>query len=372
MFSALTNCYSWEEYFEGIPLISFYNHSERIFNLQPCSIIVNDCYFNINAASGLQDEKCGGAICIQSEQQEFTLLVEHVIFYHCVTYGCGGAVYFQSLGECVISYTCGVSCDAAAAGSHQYYYIYTKDDIDKKNYILYSSVTKGSTTLTSYCYQQINGHVVTYFMNITYNKNAEQPAFFSTPSVGKPSNSKFSNEYSSYMEYCTGRKNNPIRFYIGSMFTKEKALYYIGHSNFLENEKYVESNKPQNSLIYCVSDMYIEDCCFYENSAPYILYETNGQMVLNKCTKDFDETKTYGDVVFIGKTFSSFINEIVHFKTGECFAEIDSIEGFKIMTPKTPIQTIPPPTRCICTEWCENKIFQRINYSSALYIIFTS
>ena len=81
--------------------------------------------------------------CICKESDEFyNLLVEQSSFNTCTSILSGGAIFFGNVGQCVLSYVCGVKCNTAIGLFYgQFCYIRISNTENNKNFIKDSSVT---------------------------------------------------------------------------------------------------------------------------------------------------------------------------------------------------------------------------------------
>ena len=83
----------------------------------------------------------GTTIRYQSSQDSSKLLVEYSSFNTCSSTNGGGAIYFGTYGQCVLSSVCGVKCNTGKNYIGQFCYIYVTWDANSKNHNIDSSVT---------------------------------------------------------------------------------------------------------------------------------------------------------------------------------------------------------------------------------------
>lgn len=273
------------------------------------NIYIYCCEFN-DCAAGSQN---GGAICVSSSSST-KLLVEKTLFFRCktTTSGEGGAIYFGSEGNCVISQVCGNECSTPE--NRPFSYVDCTNGAQYKNDILDSSI---SLSTSSY-FQAISnwdGKIEYNGLNSSFNTCGYNTACGVWTSRAS--------DVTGTISFCSFINNTATTCRI--LIIGNNANNMMKSCNVIKNE---QKDKSNSGIIHSDGVLEIKDSCILENIATYELYggsSTNTITVYN-CTLDPNINSKKNNYVTIASTVSnSFILALVHLSTGNCEAKFDSV-----------------------------------------------
>ena len=279
----------------------------------PASIFQKEKYENITKAvsSGSQyvyscyfvdcSAKRGGGILATSETN---ILIEETTFSSCkATSGDGGGIFFEITGNCVLCRVCSFACTAPSNGA----FCYVKLPVD----LSYNNSMKDSSILYSNCpsaYRTIwlsYGKIFVSSINSSNNIGYQYVGIF----VTSISSCDFSDCLISFSCFSNNKATHSVYVvYDGSGKGEMRSC------NVMNN---IQGQKSAYGAIYANSPLNVYDS--------YVIINDGDQSFHGfKCTINLYRTifdKTNNNYVFVKEKATSFINDLVIFKTGECDAE---------------------------------------------------
>ena len=167
----------WAQHYgsTNIPTTRISSDSQNLFfNANENNVWIRNSFCSVHDTT---DD--GGAISFASESDESKLLIEHSTFLECSSTGYGGAIYFGSSSQCVLSSVCGIKCNADKYQYGQFCYLKVTNSENNyenyKNHIIDSSVafTELKTTSQFCTMYQGHGDVSCQGVNASNNKVKE-------------------------------------------------------------------------------------------------------------------------------------------------------------------------------------------------------
>ena len=319
----------WSDYYEGSvsPGYTKNAYNSQIQLTSSSNIYIFDCLFN-SITSGTD----GGAILATTTP---SLLIESTLFSSCkTTANEGGAIYFVNTGtgQSVMNKVCGIDCCSTYSSSTsygQFAFTYVKDNINNKNYVNFTSIAHCINTITNslYTIEIADGKISIQGVNITKNKCYSRSAFYLQSAA-----------VTSSLLYSSFVNNTALGYnciYLCSSSQKE-----MKNCNVIRNTR---GSSTSEGTIRSNGNLNIYESCILENNASYVFYAASGYTItLSNCTTDASNKKS-GNLVVSNTAEVSFINALVHFKTGQCEAYFDSVGSLTVQPTKKRRNTI-----CTC------------------------
>ena len=272
----------------------------------------------------------GGAILVSFSSAAKTL-IEKSIFNICekVSSGSGGAIYIDGeWNTCAILYICGYGCESAT-------------DVP----FMCSKTSRGVII-------DINHSTITHSQKGNCNDliciDFGYGVLMSGTNISHNSCKRNSACYFAYGYHGTGSEYLISSSIVNNTYS-DNVILYLGHDydgcsgnikscNIIYNGNI--EGKASGSIIYQSSDLgntYINQSCILNNIAQYIFdgFSDNFYYLTN-CTIDKASSQVDVDMYFEEEASKSFINALVHIKTGNCEAMFDSVGSLSVlMTKKT-------------------------------------
>ena len=212
----------------------------------------------------------GCCICKDSSTY-LNLLIEYSSFNTCINSGAGGAIYFGSSGQCVLSSVCGVRCNTGNEAIGQFCLIQLTNNKEYKNHIIDSSVTltKQTNARSTLCHRY--GNVSCKGVNISNNEAYQYSGIeIYNPSISSISFSSFRNNKAS--EYIC------IRCY--------SSTHQMTNTNIIENNQ----QSTFLGIIYTTEDsanLTMKHCSVYgncNNGKGTVFYVSSGSITCTDCS----------------------------------------------------------------------------------------
>ena len=276
-----------------------------------------DCTFQ-----GLTDR----AIDFSSSSSSNKLLVEYSSFNTCSSSGDGGAIYFGTSGQCVLSSVCGVKCNTGNSQWGQFCYVWVSSGETNKNHIIDSSVTLTKQTNARSTLYHWNGDVSCKGVNVSNN----QVYCFSGIYILNPSISSIS--FSSF-------RNNKASNYI--------CLDFVSNTHQMTNTNIIENNQQSTSygIIYASkSEVTMIHCSVFgncETGSGSVFSVSSGSITCSNCSfgpNQQTKSEEEGTIDF-GTPSEPFINYYEFLELDECKRGLDAWSDIPILIPSKSPQT---------------------------------
>lgn len=181
------------------------------------------------------------------------LLVEYSSFTNVVSSGYGGAINFNSKGECCMNRLCGIECDATGQGCFVNSYVSDKEK--SKNYCNYSTISSKRILKGTQNFNLFYGEGLTSNVNLTNIKCYKPGITYYRPY----------NPFSIYstVKNCTGK-------------------YVVLYESCRSEGKLISCNIDQNNgpnvvTLYNSPTLIVEECIIIKNKTPPLFYVYNSQ-----------------------------------------------------------------------------------------------
>jgi hypothetical protein len=292
---------AWNDFFTGTPTNlnsqTFYNRQSR----SDSSLYVSNCLF-----TSISSTSNGGAL---SSTSSTYFLVESTSFFSCKTSGSwGGAICYNSDGQCVLHKVCGYDCSSNPY--HQFSYINVENVASYMNYVNYSSISRcvNENSNSQFTMALVDGKVCCTSINLSLNKCNRQSGVGCNPFTDSNSVT-CSFTYSSYTD-------NIAAGYTCIYFTNGGAIFEMKSCNILRN---TQGTLGTEGTVFTSGILTIQDSCILGNKATNIFY---GKITISNCT--VDSTSNNGYLTIQNTVTKGFILALNHISTRNCHSGYDS------------------------------------------------
>ena len=252
------------------------------------------CYFVDCSA-----EKGGGILATS----QTNMLIEETSFSSCkATSSDGGGLYFETTGSCVLYRVCSFACTAPSNGPFC--------SIKLQNSLSYNNTMKDSSVANSNCARRTIW--LKYGMILASSINSSKNIADYYPNLVYPSSSC---DFADCLISFSCFSNNEVRVHVC-------VLYDSGGKGEMRSCNVINNTQGQKSecgVVYTNSPLNIYNSCVIGNDADRAFY-CSGSYKINLYNTTFDKTSNYNAVVQ-SSAATTFINNLLFIKTGECDAE---------------------------------------------------
>ena len=246
------------------------------------------------------------------------MFVELSSFHTCSSLSDGGAIYFGTSGQCVLSSVCGVKCSTDNNYWGQLCYVYVSDDSQYKNHIIDSSVTlteKQNANLHCILHHE-RGNVLCKGVNISNNEVYRYSGIY----IWNPSLSSIS--FSSFINNKATGSNGYIC--IDCQYNKHQ----MNNTNIIENN---QQSSDYGTIYVYSSTLVMRHCNVYRNrkkGAGNVFTTNDGNITCYDCyiPNDQKEQSSSESVKFTEESSKSIINSYSFFVLDSCKVEMNCFE----------------------------------------------
>ena len=259
------------------------------------------CYVMQCTFDGFSDK---GIIFQSDSSTNSTLLVESCIFNSFNSIGNGGAIVFESFGDCTIASVCSSSCNCQSS-SGQFCYIVCTSSKTTKNCLYDTTVTLSNQPNTYHTVYLQNGNMTCHGVNISNNEDDQISGiglWYST---------------TCHLSYCSFRNNN------ASTYICIHCKYGI---HTMINTNIIENRQNQNRGIVVTEEgsrLEMSHCCLFGNDpgTSSVMYAERGtQITCNNCAFSTQQKTSSVLIIINDEAEKSFINHYQFLKRGSCQA----------------------------------------------------
>ena len=275
----------------------------------------------------------GSCICKDSSTS-FNLLVDSSSFNTCSSTGHGGAIYFATSGQCVLSSVCGVNCKTGTMDYFgQFCRIYVSVGSQYKNYLIHSSVTLIEQKYVGDTTHHQNGYVLYKGVNVSNNE------------VDSTSGIKVLNPSISSISFSSFRNNN-----VTGDSSSYICLDFVSSSHQMTNTNIIENTQESTFLGIITTEgsaiLTMKHCSVFGNcetgSGSIFCTFSGTSITCTDCSMTQDQKNShYGSFSTINRASESFINYYKYLELDECKAGLDIWSDIYPIIP-TPKPTNPP------------------------------
>lgn len=224
------------------------------------------------------------------------LLVEYSTFQNIRSTGDGGAIYFNSKGECCLNRICGIDCNSDNEG--KFFHITVSDRSKYKNYFNFSTFSAKYVTFNDkfYSCDQIKGEAVASNDNISDTK-CNGPGIHHYDVIN-------SLMIYSIVTCCSG---------------KDIVVFETIHFNGkLKSCNIINNTGPRIIVAWYSDPIVVEDCVIVGNRISPLFYNYFGSLKVNRCYLEDNDEGIAANIDTKNMNTTKFALSLEHWNTKKC------------------------------------------------------